>query len=376
MLQTDGRVKRNQTWAITAWEDTPIWNQQKAQEARARGHGEDIDQMCVVFQPEVCPTTGRRHWQGVVRFHRGLTAAQVRDILQLTNSWLGVTNGSFHNNIKYCVVPSKADPDVERWFRPGPNLLPQPMHEYGCRPAPDASAGFLSITDALKAGQSMEELALSHTGEMMRYHRGVTAVMQYLHRPPVNRTVEVFLLYGPTGTGKSHAVLSLFPEAFVKPDNKPGEVGFFDGYDRQDVMLLDDFRPDWPLKALLRALDKWPYPVNVKHGSMTAYWTKVFITTNVPFEQWAYHFNGTDQATLAALARRIPPENRYHIKTRQDSNNFIDWFKKRTNVRQHVQNFANALENMTSEQREDSIVVRHERLARALNIAPVAAEVD
>ena len=268
-IMGNGRVTQNKTWQITSWADEPIWTAEK--EKIARRNGWPIPRI-IVFQPEIAPTTGRSHWQGVVAFEERLNAKQVREALQLgtgpTGAWLGITNGDFANVIKYSMKEESRDQDKTKWFSEE-----QPVHSYGDIPPPNAASGWNSLVLAMKCGKSFEQLAQDHTGDVVRYFNGIQKTLQLLAPPPTQRNVEVFMLFGPTGTGKSHAALTLYPDAFVKPTNKPGEIGWFCGYNSQDVLVIDEFRADWPIADLLKVLDKWPYTAPIKNGNQRAHWT-------------------------------------------------------------------------------------------------------
>lgn len=80
---------------------------------------------------------------------------------------------------------------------------------------------------------------------------------------------EVLWYWGATGTGKSRAAAADAAErghglddVFWHPGGK-----WWDGYDRQAVVILDDFRPgNWKFAYLLRVLDRYPMRVEVKGG--------------------------------------------------------------------------------------------------------------
>lgn len=94
---------------------------------------------------------------------------------------------------------------------------------------------------------------------------------------------EVWVLYGPSGTGKSRFVASMWPDAFWKI---PGEK-WWDGYDGHETVVLDDFKDgDLRLTDLQRLLDRYPLWVEVKGGAVPMLAKRYVITSNSHPELW------------------------------------------------------------------------------------------
>lgn len=110
------------------------------------------------------------------------------------------------------------------------------------------------------------------------------------------RKVDVIVLWGAAGTGKTREVFKRHPKVFTV---NSGEAFPFNGYDGETEIVLDDFYGGIPYHELLRVLDGYQYRVNVKGGHRYARWTTVYITSNKPPEQW-YQVGLTD-----ALKRRL-----------------------------------------------------------------------
>lgn len=116
--------------------------------------------------------------------------------------------------------------------------------------------------------------------------------------------VRVLVLYGATGTGKTYAAINYIAggkDYYIceAPSHKDSKV-WFDGYEMQKVLILDDFEGNFcSFRFLLRLLDKYKLKVEVKGGFAWAVWTTVVITSNIHPSGW---YQGVD---LAPLARRI-----------------------------------------------------------------------
>ena len=120
------------------------------------------------------------------------------------------------------------------------------------------------------------------------------------------RSVEVVVKIGPTGCGKTRAAYAdHWPDMFAQDCSVGGEI-WWDGYNGQDCLLLDDFEGVLPYRYLLRILDVYPIRIKVKGAHTYGSWSKVLITTNVPVEAWYPR-----RADVSHLLRRIARVERY-----------------------------------------------------------------
>lgn len=128
--------------------------------------------------------------------------------------------------------------------------------------------------------------------------------------------VEVIVLYGDAGSGKSYAAYHTICGGFsVHRINVAGRAKqklWFDGYTDQRTIMLDDFDHDsLYYRELLMLLDHYPYQAEVKGGFVWAVWTRVIITSNYHPVQW-YTCDNSKVNNLEPLKRRI--HRIYHVK--------------------------------------------------------------
>lgn len=97
------------------------------------------------------------------------------------------------------------------------------------------------------------------------------------------RKVEVHVLVGDAGCGKSRIARELCKEIF--PVN-PEDSFPFDGYDGEDAIVIDDYSGQFRYKHLLRILDGHQLRLNIKGGHRYAKYTKVFITSDKRPGEW------------------------------------------------------------------------------------------
>ncbi len=120
---------------------------------------------------------------------------------------------------------------------------------------------------------------------------------------PVGMEREVYVFWGPTGTGKSRRA---WEEAGVGAYSKCPRTKFWDGYQTQGNVVMDEFRGGIDVAHLLRWFDRYPVRVEIK-GSTKPFWgTKIWITSNIsPVEWFMKDGVGLDDATFEALNRRF-----------------------------------------------------------------------
>ncbi len=118
------------------------------------------------------------------------------------------------------------------------------------------------------------------------------------HHKPVGIEKCVFVLWGHTGTGKSHRAWERFPEAYAKdPRTK-----WWTGYRGQEAVIVDEFRGGIDVAHLLRWTDKYPVSVETKGSHIPLECKYVVFTSNIRPELW---YPEVDPETLMALMRRL-----------------------------------------------------------------------
>lgn len=293
------RAQRHRQYCFTFWCDD---------------HYVDINTARVryyVYQQEVSKE-GATHLQGYMQLTEPLTFMQVKKLFG-HEKWetvhLAPARGSTKQNREYCTKVTNKDGSPARSEN-------SEVFEYGIPIAEGQNKG--SILDAavmLKNGASMEEVEEQFPG-VVTLHREKLAtnlMMRKKRQAAAFRSVYVEVRYGDAGTGKTHSVMADYgKESVFKKSASSGK--WWNLYNGEPVLLLDEFYGQIQLPILLGILDGYELQLEIKGGMTYAEWTHVVITSNIPMEQW-YPDAKADQ--LKALYDRVKKVTEYRGKSKR-----------------------------------------------------------
>ena len=114
--------------------------------------------------------------------------------------------------------------------------------------------------------------------------------------------MQVRVVFGDTGTGKTSAVLNGVQELGSVCRVTHWGSGAFDGYDGQASLVLDEFAGQPPLEELLTWLDVYPVALPARYRPRQAAFVRVVLCSNAPPWTW---YPWAPKAQRAALARRL-----------------------------------------------------------------------
>lgn len=155
--------------------------------------------------------------------------------------------------------------------------------------------------EAISEGATLEEIVNSMPELYIRFNRGIEKYMFFQNKNRCNefRHVETTVIIGEPGIGKTRYCYEEYPGLFkLDRSNKI----WWDGYNGETTILIDDFYGWIAYGELLNILDGYPLRLEIKGGFTWAQWTRVFITSNKHPSNWYRKHN------LEALKRRITIE--------------------------------------------------------------------
>lgn len=151
-----------------------------------------------------------------------------------------------------------------------------------------------ALKQIIDDGGSDKDLADYDFDTWIRHYRGLAAY-RMLSVPPRNHEMEITVIYGPTGTGKSKWCMDNFPGAYWKQRSM-----WWDGYSQQETVIIDEFYGWLKFDMLLRLCDRYPLLVESKGGQIQLGGCKrIIFTTNK--EPWKWY----DVPNWNAFIRRV-----------------------------------------------------------------------
>lgn len=236
-------------YCFTSFEKTPpVFDEKK------------IRYLC--FSPEVCPTTKREHWQGYIYFKEQITISAIQKYYQKNYNWqfgkLLPCKGTSEQNIIYCggadYIKNNKMKDKNPLFK-----------EFGKLPAQGERKDLNDLKDDILNGKSnINDIIIDAPIVYHQYGRTLDKI-QDIRNSKLFRNYECkgFWYYGKTGVGKSHIAFEGYdPSTHYLLNVNDG--GFWQGYEGQKTVIINEFRGQIPFSELLDICDKWPKTVKIK----------------------------------------------------------------------------------------------------------------
>lgn len=138
----------------------------------------------------------------------------------------------------------------------------------------------------------------------VKYHKGLEKSLDLFKKDAIPRwrDISVTILWGDAGTGKSRHVWK--QESVFKLSYDHNKC-WFDGYNYEDILLIDEFYGNLQYSKLMDILDGHPFQAEVKGGFKMAAWTKVYIISNVNPHKWYDNHWRRFPLSFQAFKRRI-----------------------------------------------------------------------
>lgn len=256
---------RSRNWCFTAWEELD-W-------------AGIVGDKCsyVIVGVEVCPDTGKTHYQGYAEFDRPMELAGLKKLFD-NKTHFEIRRGTQQQAIKYCMKDGK-------------------FTEYGKK----------------KEQGERKDLGEAREMAMNEGMRTVTAVCNYqqikvaekfltYNEEPRNWVTKVIWIWGPSGAGKSKMAREICTEdVYVKNNGSK----WWDGYDAHENVIIDDFRDSWwHITETLSLLDRYEKQVEVK-GGFRQFKPKTLIITSIKSPESCYANTGESKQQILRRISQI-----------------------------------------------------------------------
>lgn len=272
---------REWVFTINNWSDVDITNLYKI-EARYK-----------CWAPEV-GAKGTPHIQGYIAFKDAKTRKAVSKLIP--RAWLAARSpkSSPQNARNYIVGPYSKD-GKEKPFN-------KDAVEVGTIPKQGERNDLKDFHDAIQAGKRGRSLSEDHLALRAKYPR-LEQIL--INEDDKQRAIdmyergerpEIHIRWGEPGVGKSKYVYDKHKASNIYElnlgDGSGGSV-WWDGYDGEEVVLINDFDGELGWKYLLRLLDRYPFRLQVKGSHRWRLCKYIYITSNCSPDQWyrkeSYH---------------------------------------------------------------------------------------
>lgn len=260
-----------------------------------------------VFQLECCPDTGRFHYQGHIVCRGRMRRNQVKRCFR----------GAFDRAEETVhVEPARdakasigyAQKDTSRvdgpWKGGDVTLVAVGAAVQGKR------SDILAVMEMAMDGKSEDDIMDAFPTVYFHHAhkiRNIIARTQAKNRAKLVDTgggePTVTIYWGKSGVGKTRRIYQKHGAMAVYAPLVQDRTIWWEGYNGQKVLLLDDFDPEsMKLPLLLKLCDRYAVQLPVKGGSMTANFEYIYFTSNKDPMTW-YHWD--NPAVEAAFVRRI-----------------------------------------------------------------------
>lgn len=243
----------------------------------------------LAYGEETCPTTKRKHWQGFVCWTSPKTlSATIKKLKNGTDDkacHVEVIHGTLKQNKEYCSKEGK-------------------YKEFGDIPNQGNRKDLKEISIEIKNGKSVEKIRTEDPILYHQYGRTLDKLEDDFNKHKFRTEMTTCdWLYGKTGVGKSHLAFKNYsPNThYIWKDDK----GWWDGYDGQEIIIINEFRGQIQYCELLELIDKWPCTVRRRNRQPRQFIAKHIIITSSMHPKEIYTHQLEKNDSINQLLRRI-----------------------------------------------------------------------
>jgi RNA helicase/Putative viral replication protein len=243
-------------------------------------------------QSEKAPITETKHLQGMIIFNKAQRGKKVKKIIGNNKVNVRRMEGSIKTNINYTSKSKDYDKEADIFITKGTFNVKQ-----------GKSAGLSEIIKDLKEGKKIKESIKGKEEAYIRNHVGIKDYRR-MHQKDRREKTYTIVRYGQSSTGKSTIWTKDFDSEniYVLKDSNGASI-WWDGYDGQELSIIDDYNNNLPLKYMLNLMDHTPMMVDIKGGTTKFNSKKLLITTNKSPLEWFPNIDRESEHYIALLRR-------------------------------------------------------------------------
>lgn len=223
-----------------------------------------------IYQPEV-GENGTYHYQGYVHFTIKKRMSSLKE-MHSTAHW-ECRRGTHAEAKAYCCKDETRVPEGM-------------VVEWGEEPSPGVRNDMIELKKSLDEGKNLQEVSDLHFGSFLKYSRGIKEYMM-LHGELRDWITFTQVYWGSPGVGKStRAKYEGGDSAYWLEKPNAGGALWFDGYDGQECVIIDEFYGWVSRDTMQRMCDSTPFRVQVKGGFVPFVPKRIIITSNSEPSEW------------------------------------------------------------------------------------------
>lgn len=244
----------------------------------------------LAFGRELCPKTKKPHNQVFLYFYNPrsfskINLGKIGKFWGETHCFVDVIRGSFAQNEAYCSKEGK-------------------YTKLGDEPEQGSRGDIKENCSLILSGVSTpNDLAVKDPVNFNMYKNTYNNIYnQYLRKQFRTEQTRGVWYWGSTGVGKSHLAFKDFsPDThYVKDLN----VNWWDNYEQQKIVVLNEFRGQIKYGELLDLLDKWPKSVPIRNNPSIPFTSEKIIITSCKPPEEIYSNICDDYEMINQLLRR------------------------------------------------------------------------
>ncbi len=169
------------------------------------------------------------------------------------------------------------------------------LNSHNCR-----SKCSVDLVNSIILGASIRDIALDYPRQFLASGKKIQYMKDVLVEPR-HFKMEVVILWGPTGTGKSFYAFNKWPDAY-SISHPCGKRWDWPGYDGQETVIYDEWNCQIPIEKFLKWTDRHPFTVWNKGGSSEFVSKRIVFCSNFDPQDW---YGDEPFVSRAAMRRRF-----------------------------------------------------------------------
>jgi len=234
--------------------------------------------------------SGTEHYQGYLELKKPMRMSAIH---KWGNGWEHCSfqerKGTAEQAINYCKKSNTKIGDVI---------------EYGLKAVQGKSSKLQNAMQIIKTGGSLKRVAEEEGEQFIKHHKGMEAYKNIIAESRCKKT-KVHVFFGLTGCGKSYKAHQAYSREDTYKMPKVKDNVWFNGYDGQKCIIMDDFYGGLPMDFLLEFLDEYAMKLPTKGGFVEMRAETIFITSNKSPELWYQKHFLEHPEHKAAMFRRL-----------------------------------------------------------------------